>query len=132
MISSLYQWAFYGKNYRVIVAAVILFISRFALQAIWVQEYPPGYNWAYPGLYSIFVPYGETADFFFSGHVGICSLVYFEHLREGNHKMKKFALFTMLAQVFLMVVLRSHFTVDMVSAFIFAHYAFLMSESYLS
>jgi hypothetical protein len=30
---------------------------------------------------SIFVPYGETADFFYSGHVGVCMLMYLEFSR---------------------------------------------------
>jgi hypothetical protein len=39
----------------------------------------------------------------------------------------------MFVQAFIMVVLRSHFTVDMISGLVFAHYLFVMAErhSYL-
>lgn len=36
----------------------------------------------------------------------------------------------MFAQAFTMVVLRSHYTVDMISGLIFAHYVFILAEKY--
>jgi hypothetical protein len=79
---------------------------------------------------SIFVPYGETADFFYSGHVGICMIMFLEFWSVGWKFMAIYSLFTMAAQAFLMVALRSHYTMDMISGVIFAHYLWIMSEKY--
>jgi len=87
IILSLFAWARHGKDYRVVLAGFLFFTSRFAIQAIWIQEYPKGYNWAYPGVFSIFVPYGQTADFFFSGHVGACVLLFLEARRNSMVKL---------------------------------------------
>ena len=121
-----------SPSFRVLLAGALFYAGRFLLQAIWVVEYPEGYNWGYPGVPSIFVPYGETADFFYSGHVGACVLLYLEAMREKHQLLSLLSLVTGSMQVFLMIALRSHYTVDMISAVVFAHYAFLMSESYLN
>ena len=39
---------------------------------------PDDYIWHYPSTFSIFVPYFQTNDFFFSGHVGFCTLAFLE------------------------------------------------------
>lgn len=91
---------------------------------------PAGYNWAFPGVFSIFVPYGKTADFFYSGHVGICMIQYLEFNSNGQKLWSMFAIFVMFCQVFLMIALRSHYTIDMISAVIFAHYFWIMAEKF--
>ena len=78
MLVSLFRFACVGSSWRIIIAAIMFYGSRFAIQDIWFVQYPEGYNWSYPGFMSIFVPYGETADFFYSGHVGVCMLMFLE------------------------------------------------------
>lgn len=95
-----------------------------------VFEIPQGYNWGYPGIMSIFVPYGKTADFFYSGHVGSCMLQFLEFSANGRNYWAAFAIVVLFCQVFLMVSLRSHYTTDMIAAVIFAHYIFIMTEKY--
>ena len=99
------------------------------LKALYV-EFPDGYDWGFPGFMSIFVPYGETADFFYSGHVGICMIMFLEFWAVKWYFMAFYSIFTMHAQVFLMIALRSHYTMDMISGVIFAHYLWILSEKY--
>jgi hypothetical protein len=95
-----------------------------------IFEIPQGYNWGYPGIMSIYVPYGATADFFYSGHVGTCIMQYNEFHANGRHYWAAFCIITMICQIFMMVALRSHYTLDMLAAVIFAHYIFIMAERY--
>ena len=98
---------------------------------VWLIEKPPGYDWGYPGYMSIYVGYGSTADFFYSGHVGICMLHFLEFQAVGWICMSYYCLFVMFIQTFTMVALRSHYTVDMISGMIFAHYIWILCERYI-
>jgi hypothetical protein len=67
-----YRWTRYSSSYRLILASAMFYVTRSVCQSLIVIEYPEGYNWGYPGFFSFSIPYGETNDFFYSGHVGIC------------------------------------------------------------
>lgn len=125
-----FRFAFIGTTWRFMIACVAFYGFRVILQKIWYVQYPVGYNWGYPGIMSIFVPYGETADFFYSGHVGVCMLQFLEYNAIGWHYWSYFALATMCMQFTLMISLRSHYTVDMLSALIFAHYFFMIADTH--
>ena len=57
-------------------------------------------------------------------------LWYLELNHLGLKYCSYFAVFTMVCQFLMMIALRSHYTVDMLSAIIFAHYFWIMSEKY--
>ena len=73
-LSSLYHWARYSTTWRIVLALGVFYSFRSLTTNMVIFEIPEGYNWGYPGVMSIFVPYGATADFFYSGHVGTCVL----------------------------------------------------------
>lgn len=73
-MSSCYYWARYSTTWRFLLAMGAFYSLRSFTTNIAIFEIPKGYNWGYPGVMSIFVPYGATADFFYSGHVGTCVL----------------------------------------------------------
>jgi hypothetical protein len=50
------------------------------------MRYPEGYLWDYPGFPSIFIPYGKTNDFFYSGHVGLCVIVFHELITAKKYR----------------------------------------------
>jgi len=76
------------------------------------------------------VPYGKTNDFFFSGHVGCCVINYLEYSAIGWRKLARFSAVTCLFQVALMVSLRGHYFIDLISGVVFAHYLWMLSERY--
>lgn len=125
-----YYWTRYSSSWRLLIAMALFYSLRALTTSMVIFEIPKGYNWGYPGLMSIFVPYGATADFFYSGHVGTCIIQMNEHLSESRPRQALYCLFTMFCQVFMMVALRSHYSIDMLAAVIFGHYIFLMSERY--
>lgn len=81
-------------------------------------------------MLSIFVPYGKTADFFYSGHVGTCVIQALEFNAIGYTNWCYFAVFALFCQIFQLVSLRSHYTMDMIAGIIFAHYFWILSERY--
>lgn len=79
---------------------------------------------------SLYVGYGTSADFFYSGHVGICVIHYLEFKACGWFYFSYFSLLVCFLQAFTMVALRSHYSVDMISGVLFAHYIFILAERY--
>ena len=62
----------YGRTFRFFLAAMTFYTVRFLIQFLAVLQFPKeGYIWDYPGWPALFVPYGQTPDFFYSGHTGI-------------------------------------------------------------
>ena len=94
------------------------------------MRYPDGYLWDFPGIYSLTVPYGTTNDFFYSGHIGCCMLCYCEFKACKWDKFAWFSLFTLVFQGALMICLRGHYVIDLVSGVVFAHYFWLLAERY--
>ena len=78
----------------------------------------------------MFVPYGETPDFYYSGHVGSCMIHFFEFQANGLFWLSLYALFTMACQIFTMYALRDHYTIDMFGGIIIGHYTYIMAERY--
>jgi hypothetical protein len=130
VIMSLYTFLRYSETYRFAVALAIFFGLRATLVCFCKSPYPEGYNWGYPGIMALFVPYGRTADFFYSGHVGICMIIQLEHREYKRLKMAAYTIFTMCCQIFLMVVCRAHYTIDLVSGLVYAHYIWILVNEY--
>lgn len=76
------------------------------------------------------MPYGKTNDFFFSGHVGCCIINILEFNAFGWYRFGYFSLATCIMQIMLMIALRGHYFIDLVSGVIFAHYIWMMAERY--
>ena len=78
MLISFYRFIKYATTYRLILSLIIFYTLRYIVLHLWYVEYPEGYAWGYPGFMSLFVPYGLSADFFYSGQVGICMINFLE------------------------------------------------------
>jgi hypothetical protein len=94
------------------------------------MRYPEGYLWEFPGVYSLTVPYGKTNDFFYSGHVSTAVIALLEFRTNGHYLMAVFSGITLIMQVTLMVFLRGHYMIDLITGLIFGHYFFIMAEKY--
>ena len=97
MIIAFYRFIRYATTYRMLMTMITFYTLRAIVQHLWYVEFPEGYDWGFPGFMSIFVPYGETADFFYSGHVGICMIMFLEFWAVGWKFMAIYSLFTMAA-----------------------------------
>lgn len=88
----------------------------------------PGFLFSYPGMYSITVPYHDTNDFYYSGHIGTCFLITLEFRAYKFYKMSYFTFFILANQWIMMMMVRTHYIIDMVTGLIVAHYMFIWAE----
>ena len=79
----------------------------------------------------MFVAYGVSPDFFYSGHVGSCIIHYHEFSACGLRWWSYYAIFVCLCQIFTMEATRAHYVIDMIAGMIIAHYLFIMSEKWV-
>lgn len=95
------------------------------------MSYPEGFIWEYPGFPSIMVSYLKTNDFFYSGHVGLPVLLMCEFKILKRYYMFAFCLATFFIEAFTMIATRGHYTIDLITGAIFAHYIFQNVERYI-
>ena len=88
---------------------------------------PDGYIWRNPGFPSLMVPTGKTTDFFYSGHVGYCLIATLEFHKLKWCFMKWFCFSAIILESFTMIVLRGHYTIDLIAGLIIAHWCFMIA-----
>lgn len=128
MLSFLITQALYWRTSRVFWGYLLFFGLRTYLQLAFSIGRPEGFLYFFPGQYSITVPYPDINDFFFSGHVGTCTLLILEYYSMGWYKCSYFCVFVMVNQWILMMLVRTHFIIDLVTGLILAHYFFMWAE----
>ena len=74
------------------------------------------------------VPYFDTNDFFFSGHVGSSVMYSSEYLAMKWPKMATFCIIVVVDIVVVMVVLRTHYIIDFQSGYVWARFAHRFGE----
>lgn len=131
-------FAVYWRTYRVCLAYIMFFGVRTFIQVLtnsnnllqktFFMYRPDGFLWSFPGVYSLTVPYHDTNDFFYSGHVGTCFLITLEYWSAKWYKMSYFTVFILLNQWILMTFVRTHYIIDLVTGVIMAHYCHMASE----
>lgn len=89
---------------------------------------PKGYAWFNPGVPALSVPYHDTYDFFYSGHIGSCFIYFTEFYLHKQTFLIYVALFTFINEWVLMVLLRSHYFIDMLTGVIVAHVCIIWAE----
>lgn len=48
----------------------------------------------------------------------------------GYYKVVVFAMFAMMCNAFMLVILRAHYTIDLIAGFVFGHYIWIMADKY--
>jgi hypothetical protein len=95
------------------------------------MKFPEGFLWGYPGFPSITVSYLKTNDFFYSGHCGLPIILLCEFKLLKMKFMSLFCIFTFLIEAFAMLVLRGHYSIDIITGAIFAHYIWEITKNYI-
>jgi len=88
----------------------------------------PSHIFENPGFHSLTVPYHDTNDFYYSGHVGTCFLLFLEFHASGWPRMSYYCLFTLVNQWVMMTFTGNHYVIDLISGMIIAHYVHMFSE----
>ena len=87
--------------------------------------YPKGNIWQYPGFPSLIIPYGESNDFFWSGHCGFLMIVTLEWYENRRRVMVFITVLINIYIGFVMVVFRIHYTVDIIIGVAMGHYFYI-------
>ena len=89
---------------------------------------PKGYAWFNPGIPSLTVPYHDTYDFYYSGHIGSSFIYMCEFFIYQQNILGYIATFTLINEWILMILLRSHYFIDMLSGVIIGHVCVILAE----
>ena len=104
-----------GKTIRPFVALFILFTARQISQYFCALPLPDGIIWHDPGVPSLLITYGVANDFFFSGHSGIAVLGALEFARRYGRIGIMAGMFLCIFEVITVLVLRAHYTMDVIA-----------------
>ena len=91
------------------------------------MPYPEGYEWSFPGFYSITVRYGRENNFFFPAHLALAMIITSEFFSNGHYKTSMLSAFVMLVESFLALSLRGDYSIDIYIGIFFGHYFWLLS-----
>lgn len=118
----------YWGSARVFFAYSLFFGLRTLIQNTFFMSRPRHFMWSFPGLYSITVPYPDINDFWFSGHVGTCTMLVLEFRSMKWYKMSYWCCFVLVNQWILMMLVRTHYVIDMICGLFFGHWFFMHAE----
>ena len=112
---SLIGAAIFGSTFAPFLATIILFSMRQICQSLCTLPPPPGIIWRPPGFPSLLVTYDVGNDLFFSGHTALAVLGAINAAHFGMPWLAVIAAIIALGETLIVVVLRAHYTLDVVA-----------------
>jgi hypothetical protein len=129
MLSSIVFFNLRIWSFRLPLAFGLFFVTRQVVQNVFLMGRPDtGFLWSHPGIPSLTVPYHDTNDFYYSGHVGSCTLYLMEFVAVGSQWMQGLCLFVLVVEWTVLMLLRTHYIIDLVSGAMIAHLALIQAE----
>ena len=122
---SLIATAIFGPTFAPFLAILIVFALRQVCQSLCTLPPPPGIIWRNPGFPALLVTYDVGNDFFFSGHTALAVLGAIEAANFGPMWLAVLAAVIALGEMLIVLVLRAHYTLDVVAG---AFAAFLAAD----
>ena len=124
----------FGPTLRPLVGLLVLFSLRQICQGLVALPAPPEMIWHAPQLGGVQIPsllvtYGVANDFFFSGHTALAAYGAIELGRLGDWKLKSAAFFIAVFEMATVLVLRAHWTMDVVAGLLAAICAALAADT---
>lgn len=106
----------FGQTLRPFIALLMVFAFRQMCQGLCALPIPPKMIWRNPGFPSLLVTYGVANDFFISGHTAIAVLGAIEVYRLLPWWCALAAGTVALLEAGMVIVLRAHYTMDVLAA----------------
>jgi membrane-associated phospholipid phosphatase len=126
---SLIAAAIFGPTFAPFLAVLIVFALRQVCQGLCTLPAPPGIIWRNPGFPALLVTYAVGNDFFFSGHTALAVLGAIETAHFGPPWLAVIAAVIALGEMLTVLVLRAHYTLDVVAGVLAAFLAAEVAES---
>lgn len=111
-----------GTTVRPLLGLFLLFGLRQLCQALIALPEPANMIWRDPGFPSLLVTYETGNDFFFSGHTAIAVFGAMELWRRRRPWLRGAALLIAAVEIFTVLVLRAHYTMDVFAAILAAYW----------
>lgn len=115
--------ALFGPTFAPFIALVIVFGLRQVFQLCCTLPPPAGMIWRDPGFPTALVTYGVSNDLFFSGHTALAVLGAIEICRVGPWWLGAIAIAVAIGEAFIVLVLRAHYTMDVIAGALAAWFA---------
>jgi membrane-associated phospholipid phosphatase len=112
---SLIAAAIFGPTFAPFLGVLIVFGLRQACQGLCTLPPPPGIIWRNPGFPALLVTYDVGNDFFFSGHTAVAVLGALEAAYYAPPWLALIAASIALGEMLAVLVLRAHYTMDVVA-----------------
>jgi len=120
----------FGNSFKPFICFLFFYGLRAIFQNFFLLDYYPIYLFTYPGFRSLSVPTSRAADFFFSGHTGCAFLLALNFRSWGEYKLFYYGCIVTFMQMFVMTVVRAHYSIDVIFGFIVAHYVWIIVNDY--
>lgn len=120
---SLIGAAVFGPSFAPFVGIIIVFSLRQVSQLCCTLPPPDGMIWRDPGFPTILVTYGVSNDLFFSGHTALAVLGAIGMCQFGPWWLGVAAVLLALGEVVIVLVLRAHYTMDVIAGAFAAWFA---------
>lgn len=131
-VATVLYWLLFAKTWRFMVAFVVFSVVKVLTHYMFNFSFPEGYVWDYPGFPSLLVSYGKTNTFFYSSYVGIPVICALEWRKNGVLFLMVVCLAVSCFESFTVFVTRAHYSIDIISGLVFAHYFFMLSDKVLT
>jgi len=128
MISYLVIYVIWGSTLRLAVSLILFYPMRNVIQTIMLMGRPVGFLWSFPGIISLTVPYFDTNDFFFSGHVGSTTMYASEYFAMNFKKMAIIISFCIIDVWIALTFLYTHYIIDFTAGFATARFVHRIAE----
>ena len=115
--------AIFGPTFAPFLALLIVFGMRQICQGLCTLPPPPGIIWRNPGFPALLVTYDVGNDFFFSGHTALAVLGALQAAYFGPLWLAVIAAAIALGEMLIVLVLRAHYTLDVVAGALAAFFA---------
>jgi hypothetical protein len=112
-----------GPSFEPFVGLLILFGMRQVCQALCPLPPPPGMIWRHPGFPSLLVTYGTANDMFFSGHTSLAVFGAATLAAHAGMPVMAIGWTVVVFEISTVLVLRAHYTMDVLAGVIAALYA---------
>jgi hypothetical protein len=120
--------AIFGPTFAPFLAILIVFGLRQICQSLCTLPPPPGIIWRNPGFPTLLVTYAVGNDFFFSGHTALAVLGALEAAQFGPAWLAGLAALVALGEMVIVLVLRAHYTLDVLAGALAAFLAAAVGE----